>query len=71
MKVDWKETFNPRDLFGCKVSALDEAHHCGYPYLYWDGYIIDVVTEAHIGTADEENEVYINGVKHTNTGGEK
>lgn len=71
MRVDWKETFNPHDSFGASNTAMVYAWESGYRYLYWDGYIIDVVTEARIGTADEENEVYINGVKHTNTGGEK
>lgn len=71
MKVDWKETFNPHDAFGIRDTALDLAWTCGYPYLYWDGYILDVQTGQVIGTADEENVVYINGVKHTNAGGEK
>lgn len=71
MKVDWKETFNPHDAFGSLNSALDEAHVCGYPYVYWNGNILDIRYGRKIGTADEEHEVYINGVKHTNKGGEK
>jgi hypothetical protein len=71
MKVDWKETFNPRDLYGVLSSALDTAFECGYKFVYWDGKIYDSATDELVGIEDEPNAVYINGVKHTNTGGEK
>ena len=70
MKVDWKETFNPHDAFGSLSSALDEACAIGYLYVWWDGQIFESDTARLVGF-ENDFVVYINGVKHTNKGGEK